>query len=225
MKIQFDLEIENLKHMLIDMATAADKMIELSNLIFLERDYMLVDEVYDIEDKVNHLEVDIEKTCVSLIARHQPTASDLRLIVAVIQMSNQLERLGDLAVNVAKRYKDIAKIPPHLFPADLRSLVTVSSQMVKDAMTAFIDRDAKMAHEICLKDDWVDMANRKIWKEFIRKIVENGIDLETGFEMLMTSKQYERIADCATNLAEEVIYYLNGENIKHRFQEETTEPS
>ena len=225
MKIQFDEDLEKLKHMLIDMATAVDKMIDLSNEILLRRDDSLVEQVYEIEKKVNRLEVDIESYCVTLIARHQPTATDLRLIVSVILMSNQLERLGDLAVNVAKRYPEIAKIPPHLFPEDMKPLVELSYQMVRDAISSFIDQDAEKARKVCVEDDEVDRLNRKLWKEFIKEIIRSDMDLETGFEMLMTSKQYERIGDCATNLAEEVVYYLEGENIKHHFAEEPGEGS
>jgi len=225
MKIQFDIDLENLKHMVIDMATAVEEMINLSNRILMEKDSSLVEKAYQIEDTVNHMEVEIEQFCVTLIARHQPTATDLRLLVCVIKMINQLERLGDLAINIAKRYNEFMKIPDYLLPRDIRFLVMLSTQMVKESIMAFIRLDAEKARQVCAMDDEVDRLNKKLWKDFIKNMIDSDIDLETGFEMLMAGKQYERIGDCATNIAEEVVYYLKGQNIKHHFAAEELEES
>jgi phosphate transport system protein len=217
MKTQFEQELENLKHMVIDMASCVDKMIELSNRIILERDISLLQSVYEMENQVNHMEVDIESFCVKLIALHQPAATDLRLIVSVIKMGGQLERLGDHAVNIGKRFREISRIPHQFFPPEMKPLVFLSSKMFKDVISAFVEQDPEKARKVCEMDDEVDALNKSVWKNFIQEMIRSHIDLETGFELLLTSRQYERIGDCATNLAEEVIFYLQGKNIKHQF--------
>ncbi|MBN1902396.1 phosphate signaling complex protein PhoU [Candidatus Sumerlaeota bacterium] len=217
MKTQFEQELEDLKRQVVDMASGVNKMIELANRIILNREEFLLEEVYKIEKVINHMEVEIESFCVKLIALHQPAATDLRLIVSVIKMANQLERLGDHAVNIAKRFPGISRISPDFIPQDMKPLALRSSRMFQDVISAFIDQDSEKARKVCEMDDEVDGLNKLVWNNFIQEMIRSHIDLETGFELLLTSRQYERIGDCATNLAEEVVFYLQGKNIKHQF--------
>lgn len=225
MKIHFDTDLETLRHRLIDMSNNVKKMIQLATRIFFDQDPSLLDEIYEIEDLVNHQEIDIEEFGITLIALHQPAAKDLRMIITVLKMSTLNERMGDLAVNIAKRIPRMIPIPWESFPDEIHEISEISMEMLEDAVSSFLEQDPQKAREICLRDDVVDDLNRRILTEFISEINQSEIDTEKGLEMVMISKQYERIADCATNIAEEVIFYVKGKNIKHHYEEEKREES
>jgi phosphate transport system protein len=218
MKIQFDNNLENLKRRVIEMAVIAQKMIELANQRLLENNYGARDEVFELENQVNHLEIEIEQSAVTLIALHQPAATDLRLLISVIHMINQIERLGDLAVNIVKRVPDMASVAPQT-RNEIHNIAAVSGQMVRNALEAFVQGDAEKATAVCAADDHVDNLNRALLKQFIKDMKDGRLEPETGVEMILISKHYERIGDTATNLAEEVVFYLKGKTIKHHVQE------
>jgi len=218
MKIRFDDDLENLKSRVIEMAVIAQRMIELANCCLLDNNHAVRGEVYELEGQVNHLEVEIEQSAVTLIALHQPAATDLRLIISVIHMINQLERLGDLAVNIVKCVPDITPVYPNI-REEFKTIADLSSQMVKSSLEAFVQGDAEKAMIVCSDDDKVDNQNRTLLKKFIHDIKEGRLEPETGIEMILISKHYERIGDTATNLAEEVVFYIKGKSIKHHIQE------
>jgi phosphate transport system protein len=220
MKLQFDKDLDDLKHLLIDASSTVQKMIALAIRALLENDKRAADDAFVLEDKVNHMEVDIESHAITLMARRQPTAVDLRFIVSVVKMNNHLERIGDLAVNVVRMFEKISRAALSRYMDDIREISSLSSGMVADAMAAFIENDSKKARSVCERDDLVDAQHLKILKECINDIVESEIDAESGIDLVLTSKQYERIGDVATNLAEEVIFYLEGKSIKHHIENE-----
>ena len=220
MKIQFDADLETLKHMLMDMAVSVEQMLEVANRSLFAKDPSTMKQVYELENKVNHIEVEIEGYAVTLIARHQPAATDLRFIVSVIKIAHHLERMGDLAINIEKRLPEIAKISLPVFPENLKTISGVSLNMLKKAVAAFVNHDAEKAREVCETDDQVDELNKSLLKLFINDMIHSRMDAEEGIKMVMVAKQYERIGDCATNFAEEIIYYVLGKNIKHHFEKE-----
>ena len=217
MKIQFDNDLENLKRQVIEMAVVAQKMIELANSGLFENNNEARDQVFALEKQVNLQDVEIEQYAITLIALHQPAAIDLRLLISVIHMINQIERLGDLAVNIVKRLPDINSIGNHI-RLELKTIADVSFQMVKNALESFVQGDAEKAKAVCADDDQVDNLNRALLQQFIQDMKDGRLEPETGVEMILISKHYERIGDAATNLSEEIIFHLNGKSIKHHVQ-------
>ena len=218
MKIQFDKDLDVLKQMLIDMYNKVNKMIELANKILFQNDISCIEEMYKLESDVNYMEVDIDNHCVALMARHQPTAIDLRFILSVSKMSNHLERIADLGLNIVKSIKYISQNVLEQYVGNIQLISTISLQMVEDAMSAFIEHDAEKARAVCVRDDEVDNLHKNNFRKFLDEILKSKIDPESGIDMVFISKHFERIADQATNLAEEVIFYVQGKNIKHHLE-------
>ncbi|HPB30671.1 MAG TPA: phosphate signaling complex protein PhoU [Candidatus Sumerlaeota bacterium] len=215
MRIHFDTDLDNLKRTLAEMSLSARHMIRLAGKMLFQHDLSPMQEIYHLERGVNQAEMDVDAIAVKLIALHQPAATDLRLIISVIKMSTQVERLGDLAINIAKRAPEIICLPAEEFPGDLETISRVAPGMVDDVMQAFLNHDEALARAVCQRDDVVDALNKNILMEYIRRISTGEIETEKGLEMIMISKQYERMADSATNIAEEIIFYIKGRNIKH----------
>lgn len=222
MKIQFDNDLENLKRYVIEMAVIAQKMIDLANSCLLNNALAEREQVFTLEKQVNAMDVEIEQSAITLIALHQPAATDLRLLVSVIHMINQIERLGDLAVNIVKRLPDINAVGRSI-RLELKTIADVSSRMVKNALESFVQGDAEKAKAVCADDDQVDNLNRGLLRQFIQEMKDGRLEPEIGVEMILISKHYERIGDTATNLAEEVIFYLNGKSIKHHILKDKTQ--
>jgi len=219
MKIQFDKDLEILGQMLIDMYKKVEELIKLSNKVLFEDDVSRIEEVSKLEDKINYMEVEIDNHCVTLMARHQPTAIDLRFILSVSKMSNHLERIADLGVNVVKSVKYISSNVLKEYIGDMKLISIISNQMVKDAMSAFIEHNTEKARAVCVKDDEVDALHKANFRKFLDEILKSKIDPESGIDMVFISKHFERIADEATNLAEEVVFYVQGKNIKHHLED------
>jgi len=219
MKIQFDKDLDALRQMLIDMYNKAKTLIELSNRILFQNDTSCIEEIHKLEDQVNYMEVDIDNHCVSLMARHQPAAIDLRFILSVSKMSNHIERIADLGVNIVKSVKYVSQNVLKGYIGNIELISKISIQMVADAMSAFSEQNSEKARAVCVKDDEVDNLHKKNFRKFLDEILKSNIDPESGIDMVFISKHFERIADEATNLAEEVIFYVLGKNIKHHLED------
>lgn len=209
-------KIDTLKEKLLAMAAAVEKMVEMSIQALVKKDHQLAEQVInDLEPKVNEVEIEIENTAINLIALHQPEASDLRTITMVIKINNDLERIGDHAVNIAEAALFLIPRPPVKPLIDLPRMEQHTVQMLNDSLNAFTTGDAELARNICTRDSVVDSLKDQINRELITYMVSDATTIDRALKLMLISLNLERIADLATNISEDVVYAVMGEVIKH----------
>jgi phosphate transport system protein len=211
----FDEELLKLKEKLLRMAGIVEESVALSIEGLKERNEDLALEVIHREESVNLLDVEIDETCLRLLALRQPMAGDLRLITSAMKIGVDLERMGDLAVNIAQRALELLKAPLLKPLIDIPRMAQLAQAMLKDSIQAFIDRNDVLAREICERDDAVDALENQIFRELLTYMIEDPATVWRAAGLLLVSRHLERIADHATNIAENVIYLVRGRTIKH----------
>lgn len=216
MSHQFDDVLAQLKGQLFTMASLAEQQIGKAVKALVDRDAALAEQVRKDDTGINQLEVEIEDTCLSLLARFQPEARDLRFIAMVFKIVNDLERVGDQAVNISERTLDLLKEPLLKPLIDIPTIAQLAQQMLKDALDAFVAQDADLAREVCRKDDQVDRLNDQIHHELLDHMRRDPQTITRALDLIFISRHLERVADHATNIAEDVYYLVRGSTIKHR---------
>jgi phosphate transport system protein len=211
----FDEELKNLKEKLLRMAALVEESVELSIEGLKNQKEKLALEVLKREEGVNLLDVEIDETCLRLLALRQPMAGDLRFITSAMKIGVELERMGDLAVNIAERTIELLKAPLLKPLIDIPRMAKMSQAMLRDSIRAFIDRDEKLASDVCRRDDEVDSLDDQIFRELLTYMIENPATIRRAVGLLLVGRYLERIADHATNIAEDVIYLVRGKTIKH----------
>ena len=220
METHFDEELKILKQKLLQMADTAQAMIGLAVKSLSQRDGEIVEEVLMMERNVNRLEVEIEDEVLRLLARRQPAARDLRLLVGLLKINNDLERVADQACNIAETVMYLLQDPPLKAPLiDIPRMAGLAQKMVKDSIEAFVNHDSALAKEVCKHDDDVDWINDQIFRVLLTHMMENPKSITRAVDLILISRNLERIADHATNIGEEVIFIEEGKNIKHHKQE------
>ena len=179
----------------------------------------LFEKLLDDEASVNIREVAIEEECLKMLALHQPVAIDLRRVATVLKINGDLERIADLAVNVGERAQSLVLYPEFPFPDNMDEMAEFSIAMVRDALDAFVRLDVDAAREVCRQDDVVDNLNRQIIDDLNAYVQDHSGDFEPAMQFFSASRHIERIADHATNIAEDVIYLVDGEIARHRRDE------
>ncbi len=201
-------EIMYLASMVVD---ATNKAI----IALVDRRIELAEEVMQADDGIDRKEVQIEEECLKALALHQPLATDLRFIVSVIKANNDLERIGDLAVNIAERAAFLSRHDPLQISLDFPGMADMAHKMLRDSLDAFSNRDAALARKVLEMDDIVDDANREMYVDLQHLMVSDPDTIERAIHLLSASRHLERIADLATNIAEDVVYMVEGELIRH----------
>lgn len=168
------------------------------------------------DDEVDQWDVQIEEDCLKILALHQPVAIDLRRIATVLKISAELERVADLAVNLSERALGLAASPEVHVPDKLQMMANLALDMLHRAIDAFVELDSKLAKDICNRDDHVDRLNREIIEELIQFMRKHPESIEPAMHLFSASRHVERVADHATNIAEDVVYLVEGEIIRHR---------
>lgn len=219
MERHFDEELTNLKQKLLKMADWAQDMISLSILSLVDRNPTLTDQVFEIEDKVNHVEIEVEEEVLRLLALRQPAAKDLRLLTAVLKINNDLERVADQACNIAETALHLLKEPPLKPLIDIPNMALLAQKMIKDSITAFVNHDTALAQVVCQNDDKVDQLNEQIFRELLTYMPQDPKSTQRAVALILVSRNLERIADHATNISEDVIFIEQGKNIKHHIQD------
>ena len=219
----FDHELADLRELLLEMAARTEEMLRTSLKAVRERDPEAGDAAVEADHAIDSLEVEIENRAIQLLARRQPMATDLRRIVATIKISNDLERMGDHAVNIAQCARRLASGFPLPDLPELQRMADVASGMLRDAIEAFIEGDAGLARDICARDDEVDRFNDSIFRIMLTVMAENNASISAALQMLLVSRNLERIADLATNLGEDVIYIVEARSIKHHAEDAANE--
>lgn len=215
MERQFDEELRALKEKLLCMAALAEESIAYAVSGLKDRNQGLARKVFDMEEKINRLDIEIDQKCFELLALKQPMARDLRLIVSADRIGSELERIGDQAVNIAQRALEILKFPDLKPLIDVPRMAGLAQDMVRDSITAFVNRDDTLAREICRRDDDVDALNNQIFRELLSYMMQEPRNIERAVDLILVGRHLERIADHATNISEDVIYLVKGKSIKH----------
>ena len=212
-------EIENLKSRLFRLCAVVEQQVAQATRALEEGDAEPAKSVIRGDIEIDHTEVEIEEECLKILALYQPVAVDLRVIVSILKINNDMERIGDLAVNIAERAQYLARHPCPLERFDYPDMADKVMKMVRSGLDALSQMSADLAHQVCAADNEVDAINRRMYRtvgELIRKGEE---DPDSLIHLLSISRHYERIADHATNIAEDVIYMISGEIVRHKTEE------
>ncbi len=204
------------------MGLLVEKAIENATSALLHRDSVKAQEVLKGDQEINLYEIEIDELGHELIALHQPAAVDLRLITMVLKITNDLERMGDQAVNIAEKALVINQEPPLKPYQDLPEMAAAVRQMVRDALDAFMTADPDKAKAILERDDFIDRINDKIYDEIQKILEQKSQHIRTGVSLIMVAHNFERVADLATNIAEDVIYVKKGIDVRHHIRERRT---
>jgi phosphate transport system protein len=210
-----DVSLRELKEQLLSMAGNVERAIELSTEALLEWNPSKIAPVFEIEKRVNKAHLAVDDGCIKLLALQQPLAADLRLIVATLKISTDLERMGDQAVNICHNADRYLKFPPLKPLVDLPKMSHEVRMMVRDSLDAFVTRSVGKAREILVQDDIVDAYKNKIFRDVLDHLKTVPGDIEQGLNLILIARNLERIGDHATNIAEDVIFAITGEDIRH----------
>jgi phosphate transport system protein len=215
MNTALDVSIRELKENLVLMGGHVERALEHATEALLEWNVTKIDPVFEIEKKVNQSHIGVDEECIQLLARHQPMAADLRLIVATLKINTDLERMGDQAVNIAQNAKRYLAATPIKPLVDLPQMSKEVRIMVRASLDAFVQRSEEGAREVLRRDDAVDAYKNKIFRDVLDHMKANPQDVEQGLNLILIARNLERIGDHATNIAEDVIYAISGEDVRH----------
>ena len=221
MQRHFDEALKQLKEKLLRMSSLVEKIIGSSIKALNDRNADLANQVISSDDEINMLEIEIDDLCLRLLALHQPQAGDLRFITSTMKITNDLERIGDLAVNVGQRTLDLIKAPPLKLKIDIPKMANAAQGMLKVSLNAFVNKDVRLAEAVCKRDDEVDSLNHEIIMELLKCTPDNQATVERIVDLVLVAKNLERIADHSTNICEDVIYMAEGRVIKHHIADYT----
>lgn len=215
MTIHLLRELETLKRMILDLSALVEDALEGAVAAVQNRDEKAAQAIIDRDHDIDQREVRVEEECLKLLALYQPVAGDLRYIIAMLKINNDLERVGDLAVNIAERAIFLSHENAVVAPFDFDEMFGLTRQMLRQARDAMIQRDAKLAIGVCALDDQVDAINRAMYEKVKAAIRAHPEDMDALIHLLSVSRHLERVADHATNIAEDVIYMVEGRIIRH----------
>lgn len=207
--------IEHLKRDLLKLSALVEERMHLVVQSVQNRDGQLAQQIIDGDEEIDQAEVDIEEECQKILALHQPVAHDLRFIIASLKINNELERIGDLAVNIAERELFLSTRPPVDIHLDWMGMAEKTQVMLRKSIDALVNLDGDLALAVCRSDDEVDAMNRRMYAQIQEAIRSNPDELEQLIHILSISRHLERIADQATNIAEDVIYLIHGKIVRH----------
>lgn len=215
MERRFEKELEGLKTSLIKMGSVVEENVSTAIQALLNNDPQLAKKAIEGDDRVNTLEIEIDNAVIDILALRQPVASDLRLIIAVQKINNDLERIGDHAVNIAESVLSLTKTPEKELLLKIPVMTDLARAMLRDALDSFILLDPKLARSVLERDNQMDDLNRGMTREVIEQIKADAKMIEGGMNLIRISRNLERIADLATNIAEDVIFHTQAIVVKH----------
>lgn len=221
MSKHMEREIDSLKKKILTLGAKTEEIAYKAVNALQERSRALADEVLAADAEIDGMEVDLEEDCLKVLALNQPVAGDLRFIISILKINNELERVGDLAVNIAERARFLAGREKPEFPLDFPRMMEQTRAMLRKALDSLVNRDAKLAREVLASDDEIDAINREMYRKIQEGICANPDQLESLIHLLSCSRHLERIADHATNIAEDVIYLVDGEIVRHMAEDFT----
>ncbi len=211
----FHEELDTLQERLLEMAGLVERLLQKAAAAAVARDPSVADEIGAADDRVDELELEIDERVVELLALQQPMASDLRRIIAISKLANDLERMGDHAVNIARAARRLSETHPLPEIRELREMADITLEMVSDALAAYVAQNVAGAITVCETDDRVDDLRRSMYRILVTHMLEDPKRITGALELLLISQNLERVADLATNIAEDVVFLVEGRSIKH----------
>lgn len=220
----FHDQLDALKRTMIDMSEKAERLVELSVEALLERDAGKAQAVIAGDKTIDALEIEVEQAAIALLALQQPMGRDLRFIISAIKISSDLERVGDHAVNIAQSALRITALrAPMMIDPAIEDMARRARRMLSDALDAFVRSDGKLGREVCQRDDQVDALHDSLFRTLLTHMMADPKLITPSLELLLVSRNLERVADLATNVAEDAVYLAEGKQIKHRSEMEERE--
>jgi phosphate transport system protein len=208
-------DIDSLKNKIITMGSAIEDRVYKASLSIINRDMRIAEEVINSDEEIDRMEVDIEEHCLKILALYQPVAIDLRFIIAVLKINNELERVSDIAVNIAERGAYLINNKDYEIPYDINSMATKVESMVTRSIDALVNMDVQLAHKIRAEDDEVDEYNRQMYARVKDLLITDPKQINCTLHAVSAGRHLERIADHACNIAEDVIYLVDAEIVRH----------
>jgi phosphate transport system protein len=213
--IRLEEEINKLRKMLFEMASSAEEMIAKSIKALQENNMILAEEIIQSDDKVNEMEIEIDNQCIRILALFHPEAEDLRTVTMIMKINNDLERIGDHAVNIAEKVIYLADKPPVKPLIDIPKMAEKAIEMLQESLDSFVNKDAELAIQVCKKDDEVDALEPQIVRELITYMISDPQTIDRALALIFIARALERVADLATNIAEDTYYIASGKILKH----------
>jgi phosphate transport system protein len=211
----FQEELQQLKTRLLEMGGLAEEQVRRAIQGLVERDSDLLSHVLRSDEPLNALHIEIDNRCFTLLALHQPMAVDLRSIVAAVKINTDLERVGDLAVNIAEAARRYIQHPPVKKLIDIPQMASIAQSMLRDALDAFVRRDTALAQQVLNEDDALDALKTQIFRELLTYMLQDPATIEPALDLILISRHLERIGDHATNVAEDVIFIVSARDVRH----------
>ena len=219
-QIHLDEELQNLRSGLAIMAGEVERMVELTRDCYAKRDSALGMQVMDLDRSIDEHEIALEKQCLDVLALRAPFATDLRIVASTLKIVSELERIGDHSVNISKRFANIVKQPSTLDDKWINEIGTESLRLVKRSFDSFLSKNVELAKSVIKDDDIVDKLYLNTYEELLKIMRKDPETVVRGTQLILIIKNWERIADQATNIAEEVIFMVEGRNAKHSYLDE-----
>lgn len=216
MSIHLIKSIDKLKKHILHLCATVEENLHLSVKSLIDCDADLAEHIIMKDHLVDDMEVEVEEECLKILALHQPVAIDLRFLIALLKINSDLERIGDLAVNIAEQASFLSSVKKINVPFDFQSMADKVKAMLKKSIDSFVNMDTSTAHEVCLADDEVDQINREMYGQVEEEIHKNPDNTPILMRYISVSRYLERIADHATNMAEDVIYMTKGSIVRHK---------
>ncbi len=215
----FQEELEQLKARLLEMGGLAEEQVRASVQALVERDAALVERVLAGDGPINQLHIEIDGRCFKLLALYQPMAVDLRAIVSAVKINTDLERVGDLAINIAEAARRYMRHPPVKELIDIPRMADIAQWMLRNAIDSYVRRDTKLAHDVLSEDDTLDALKTQVFRELLTYMLQNISTIEPALDLILISRHLERIGDHATNVAEDVIFMVSAKDVRHHAAE------
>lgn len=220
----FQDELEQLKRRLLEMGGLAEDRVRASVEGLVSRDMTVVDRVLAGDTPINQLHIEIDDRCFTLLALYQPMAVDLRAIVSAVKINTDLERVGDLAINISEAVTRYLKHPPVKELIDIPRMARIAQGMLRDALDAYVRRDTDMAEGVLHQDDELDGLKTQVFRELLTFMLQDPATIEPALDLILISRHLERIGDHATNVAEDVIFMVSAKDVRHHAADRPEEP-
>jgi phosphate transport system protein len=216
----FQEELDALQATLLKMGGLAEERVRAAVQGLVSRDTSIIERVKHGDEPINELHIEVDSRCFTLLALHQPMATDLRAIVSTVKINTDLERVGDLAVNIAEAAQRYMNHPPVKKLIDIPQMADIAQAMLRDALDAFVRRDTVLAKQVLDEDDRLDTLKTQVFRELLARMLDDRGTVEPALDLILVSRHLERIGDHATNIAEDVIFMVSALDVRHPPQTE-----
>jgi phosphate transport system protein len=215
----FQEELDVLKSRLLEMGGLAEQRVRRAVEGLADREFDLIDGVLTGDEPINQLQLEIDDRCLKMLALHQPMATDLRAVMAAVKINTDLERVGDLAINIAEAARRYLHHPPVKELIDIPRMADIAQRMLRDALDAYVRRDTALAQAVLNEDDVLDGLKTQVFRELLTYMLQDPSTIEPSLDLVLISRHLERIGDHATNVAEDVIFMVSAKDVRHHVRE------